>query len=68
MIEAKNNSNKNVYIRSTTLNGKTYTKNYITYQDIIEGGTLFLEMDDKPNMYRGIGQGDRPFSVSTSNK
>ena len=68
VIEAKNNSNKNVYIRSTTLNGKTYTKNYITYQDIIEGGTLFLEMDDKPNMYRGIGQGDRPFSVSTSNK
>lgn len=56
-----------MYIRSATLNGKNYTKNYITYQDIAKGGSLSLEMDDKPNKQRGIGKEDRPFSVSINN-
>lgn len=67
VIEARNNNRKNMYIRSATLNGKNYTKNYITYQDIAKGGSLSLEMDDKPNKQRGIGKEDRPFSVSINN-
>ena len=67
VIEAVNNSQSNVYIRSATLNGRPYTHNWITYQDITDGGTLRLEMSDKPDYQRGTEPDDRPFSVSTLN-
>jgi len=63
-VVAHNNSHSNVYIQSATLNGKTYTHNYITYADIINGGTLVLEMGPDPNKIRGIGDDDKPFSLS----
>ncbi len=37
------------YIQSATLNGVPYTKNYITHQDIMNGGTLKLSMGSAPN-------------------
>jgi len=43
-IVAKNNSESNKYIKSITLNGKAYDKNYITYDDIIKGGELVFTM------------------------
>jgi predicted alpha-1,2-mannosidase len=63
-IVANNNSKTNVYIASATLNGKPYHHNYIYHKDITDGGTLMLNMSDKPNMSRGIKDEDRPFSVS----
>jgi putative alpha-1,2-mannosidase len=48
-IEAKNVSGSNFYIQSATLNGKPYSKSYITYQTITEGGELIFEMGDTPN-------------------
>src|SRR5262249_34701323 len=67
VIEAAGNSKSNVYISSATLNGKIYNHNWITYQDIANGGTLHLEMSGQPNMRRGVAPEDKPFSVSTSN-
>lgn len=64
VIEANNNSSKNVYIKSAKLNNADYNHNWITYNDIINGGTLHLEMSDVPNTSRGINDEDRPFSVS----
>lgn len=64
VIEAVGNSDKNVYIKSATLNGKAYSKNWITYSDIINGGELRFEMSDQPSMDRGIQDSDKPFSVS----
>ncbi|MEX6691039.1 GH92 family glycosyl hydrolase [Danxiaibacter flavus] len=64
VIEANNNSSKNVYIKSAKLNNVDYNHNWITYNDIINGGTLHLEMSDEPNTSRGINDEDRPFSVS----
>lgn len=64
IIEAKNNTADNVYIQSGRLNGKAYTKNYITYQDIVRGGKLSFEMKNQPNKKRGINKTDRPYSVS----
>ena len=64
VISANGNSAKNVYIQSATLNGKNYDLNYITYQDIINGGTLTFQMAAKPNTRRGISKEARPFSVS----
>ncbi|GAA4798617.1 GH92 family glycosyl hydrolase [Olivibacter ginsenosidimutans] len=66
VIDAQNNNAKNVYIQEARLNGQTYSKNYITYGDLINGGQLALEMGDQPNKKRGIALGDRPYSISTS--
>ncbi|MBG9378513.1 GH92 family glycosyl hydrolase [Panacibacter sp. DH6] len=63
-IEANNNSKENVYIQSATLNGSVLTKNFITHEDIINGGVLHLEMGSKPAMQRGIADADKPFSLS----
>lgn len=68
VIEARNNSDKNLYIKSATLNGVPYTKNYITYSDIIKGGILSFDMDAVPNKERGVNKNDRPFSVSSDNE
>ena len=67
VIEAAGNSSSHVYISSASLNGKSYPHNWITYQDIFAGGTLHLEMSDKPAFDRGTAPADRPFSVSDNN-
>ncbi|HEX2982052.1 MAG TPA: GH92 family glycosyl hydrolase, partial [Ignavibacteriales bacterium] len=66
VIEAKGNSKQNVYIKSAKLNGKNYTKTFITYADLVNGGALNLEMSDAPNYKKGVSKEDRPFSVSTA--
>ncbi|PTN03801.1 GH92 family glycosyl hydrolase [Mangrovibacterium marinum] len=43
-ITAKNNSSENIYIQSKSLNGQPYDKPYISYEDIMAGGELVLEM------------------------
>ena len=58
-IEAKNNSGKNIYIQSAKLNGKTYTRSYIDYKDIMKGGTLEFVMGEKPSSF-GTKAADRP--------
>jgi predicted alpha-1,2-mannosidase len=64
VIEASNNKKENVYIQSTTLNGKPFSKNYIRYNDIESGGVLYFEMGDTPNRTKGTAKDDRPFSLS----
>lgn len=64
IIDAPNNSKSNVYIQSATLNGAVYTHNWITYNDIKNGGTLRLEMSSQPNLTKGLAEDDKPFSIS----
>ncbi len=47
-IETVNNSDKNIYIKSIKLNGKTHNLPYIEHADIVRGGTLTIEMSDTP--------------------
>jgi predicted alpha-1,2-mannosidase len=47
VIEAKNLSGKNKYVQSISLNGKPYTKEYITHKDIMNGGKLVFVMGDQ---------------------
>ena len=68
VIKAENNNAENVYIRTASLNGRDFSKNWITYSDIINGGNLKLIMGNKPNYNRGIKDDDKPFSVSDDNK
>lgn len=64
IIEAKNNTRKNVYIKSALLNGKTFSRNYIRHSEITDGGILSFEMSDKPAFDRGTGDEDKPYSLS----
>lgn len=48
-IEAKDQSEKNVYVKKVELNGKRIDRNFITYNEIANGGRLVFEMDDKPD-------------------
>lgn len=64
VIKADNNSKDNVYINTASLNDRSYSRNYITYNDIIKGGMLHFGMSNKPNYKRGINDADLPFSLS----
>ena len=48
VITAHNNSATNRYIQSVKLNGQTYNKPWISYEDIAKGGTLEFEMGNQP--------------------
>lgn len=63
-IEAPDVSRENKYIRSVQLNGRPYTKSYITYEDIMKGGTLTFEMGSEPNKAFGADPADRPRSLT----
>ncbi len=58
-VKAVDNSKENIYVQSAILNGKSYTKSYITYQDIVKGGTLELVMGPQPSAF-GTKAKDRP--------
>ncbi|MDP5201886.1 GH92 family glycosyl hydrolase [Flavobacterium sp. DG2-3] len=50
-ITTKNRSDKNRYIKTAFLNGKSYQKAWISHDDINNGGELILEMDSKPSAW-----------------
>ncbi len=63
-ISAPKNNDDNRYIRSLNYNGKNYTKNYLNHFDLLKGGRLVFDMDNKPNKGRGINESDFPYSFS----
>jgi len=65
VINASANSADNRYVQSTSLNGKQYTRNWISYEDILKGGVFESTMGSKPNTVRGTGEKDFPYSFST---
>lgn len=46
-MKAEGLSEANKYVKSITLNGEPYTKNFISHADIVKGGTLVYQMTDK---------------------
>jgi predicted alpha-1,2-mannosidase len=46
-IDAKNQSEKNVYVQKTELNGKPLNRLYLTHEEIMNGGTLVFYMSSK---------------------
>ena len=63
IIETKNQSKSNIYVSKVTLNDSDYTKSYITYEDILNGGTLVFHMSSIPNKQFGQDVKDRPVNV-----
>ncbi len=64
-VVATDNSEKNKYIQSATLNGKPYTKNFITHADVVAGGVLQFKMGSKPGKSWGTRAGDVPSSMTS---
>jgi predicted alpha-1,2-mannosidase len=60
-IVVNDNSNTNKYIQHITLDGKPYTKSYITYNDIMKGGELVIQMGATPSKTWGVNPSDRPW-------
>lgn len=54
VIEAKDNSETNVYIQSATLNGQPLSRPLLAHADLVKGGKLVLQMGPQPN--RGWGK------------
>jgi predicted alpha-1,2-mannosidase len=64
VIVAKNNSEKNVYIQSATLNGRPWNKPWFSHADIAGGGRLVFKMGSAPNKTWGSAPEDAPPSMS----
>ncbi|KAJ7150852.1 glycosyl hydrolase family 92-domain-containing protein [Mycena crocata] len=64
-IIASGLSDQNKYIQSATLNGKVYTKNWISHKLFSDGGNLTLVMGSGKSSTWGTGQNDLPMSLST---
>lgn len=47
-IEARGQSEKNVYVSKVTLNGRELNRSFLTYPEIAGGGKLVFVMSDKP--------------------
>jgi putative alpha-1,2-mannosidase len=55
IVEAPGGTAKNKYIQKAWLNGKPLDIPWFTHNDLINGGTLRLEMGPYPNMSWGKG-------------
>lgn len=64
VINAKANSDKNIYVNDLHWNNKLYNKNYLDHFDLLKGGVLDFIMDNKPNKQRGTSADTYPYSFS----
>lgn len=67
-IKAENNNEENRYVNSLKLNGKKYSKNWLSHSELMKGAVLNFEMIPEPNKQRGSDEKDYPYSYSTENK
>lgn len=67
VINAPNVSDKNKYIQSVKLNGKSYDKLTIDHKDLANGGTLEFEMGSKPSKW-GTDEDALPKSITPSSE
>lgn len=63
-LNAPANSRSAFYVDALKLNGKDYSKNYITHDQLLSGARLDFEMSTQPNTTRGTADADAPYSYS----
>lgn len=63
-IVANGVSARNKYIQSARLNGKPLNRAWFSHSEIVDGGTLVLEMGDQPNRDWGSAPEQAPPSMS----
>ncbi len=47
-VTANNNSDENVYIKSCTVNSKSYNSLYFSHEDLVKGANIVFEMSSEP--------------------
>ena len=68
VIKAPENSTQNVYVEQLKFNGKNHDLNWISHQQLMNGGELNFKMSPSPEMKRGINPAAFPYSYSDQNK
>jgi predicted alpha-1,2-mannosidase len=68
VINAPENNEKNLYLKSVRLNGVQHNSNWLSHTIIQQGGTLNFSMGDVPNLKRGIEPSAYPYSFSLHEK
>ncbi len=66
VITAMNNSEKNIYIQSATLNGKPLNRAWFSHDEIANGGKLVFQMGPAPNKKWASSPEAAPPSMSTA--
>lgn len=64
LVIKANDPHKNIYIHKVTLNGKEIANNYLTYEQIMEGGELNFSLAKEPNKERGTTKESLPYSMT----
>ncbi|WP_218598529.1 GH92 family glycosyl hydrolase [Polaribacter sp. NJDZ03] len=64
VISASNNSEKNVYIESASLNGKPWNNSFLYSDAVQDGGSLEFNMDAVPNKAWASKPENTPYSLS----
>lgn len=67
IIIANNNSKTNRYIQSATLNGEIWNQPWFSHKDLVNGGTLVLQMGPYPNKSWGTASSAAPPSAININ-
>jgi predicted alpha-1,2-mannosidase len=68
VISAPENSAENKYIQSAKFNGKDYTKNWLSHNELMKGAKIDFKMGATPNKQRGINEVDFPYSFTNEKK
>ena len=63
-INAPKNSNENRYVKSLSVNGKLYDKNWLSHSNLQKGAILNFDMTAEPNKKRGLNPSSFPYSMS----
>ncbi len=63
-IKAPQVSDRNRYVQNLKVNGKPYSKLYLTHKQLTDGCTLEFVMGPKPNKRRGLSPSDKPYSMT----
>ena len=63
-IKANNNNTDNRYVKDMKVNGKVFTRNYLTHDQLLKGANIQYQMSPTPNKQRGTTEKDIPYSLS----
>lgn len=64
VIEAHNNSLENVYVQQVQLSGETYSKTWVTHDQLVNYGHLTFTMGPQPATGQTFHDEDLPFSLT----
>lgn len=63
-IKSDNNQPNHCYIKDMKVNGKSYSRNYLTHDQLMRGANIQFQMSPVPNKQRGTAEKDAPYSLS----